>query len=263
MEVRNSRTFPPARLRQVGSNRVKTFTGRPSPVLPSCSRARNFNFVWYCSPAIRIKIPFKGGGHNWNFFLRNTHTHTGTRGKSILRKRICNEFDPKWKSPYERTNPNVSKCVERTFLFFFHASKRISTKISHTQFRIFFIPTKKGSVSNFIHRIKRTKVRFVTPILGNQCLLVPMSLIYFYFAECRNEITAGYVHYNECSGIVFKIVVVKKKKKRERELGCQPSLRLIRPASRSGRGRDLAVCARFFRYHPDLPHSSFAKKLVK
>lgn len=102
------------------------------------------------------------------------------------------------------------------FFFFFHASKRISTKISHTQFRIFFIPTKKGSVSNFIHRIKRTKVRFVTPILGNQCLLVPMSLIYFYFAECRNEITAGYVHYNECSGIVFKIVVVKKKK-RERE----------------------------------------------
>lgn len=156
---------------------------------------------------------------------------------------------------------NASK--EHFFFFFFHASKRISTKISHTQFRIFFIPTKKGSVSNFIHRIKRTKVRFVTPILGNQCLLVPMSLIYFYFAECRNEITAGYVHYNECSGIVFKIVVVKKKKKRERELGCQPSLRLIRPASRSGRGRDLAVCARFFRYHPDLPHSSFAKKLVK
>lgn len=108
-------------LRQVGSNRVKTFTGRPSPVLLSCSRARNFNFVWYCSPAIRIKIPFKGGGPQLKFF---SNAHTQTRVSNAWKRhfypRNGNEFVTNLiRNGKVSTNERIQMFRNNIFIFFF------------------------------------------------------------------------------------------------------------------------------------------------
>lgn len=152
-------------LRQVGSNRVKTFTGRPSPVLLSCSRARNFNFVWYCSPAIRIKIPFKGGGPQLKFFS-NAHTQTRVSNawKQHFYPRNGNEFVTNLiRNGKVSTNERIQMFRNNIFIFFFSRSKRILTN-SFISANIYSPRNERHFESiktNFVHRVERGKVRSV------------------------------------------------------------------------------------------------------